>query len=259
MSLGSIVLLGVGEMSFRALAWCVTGGGAGLRDVVDVMQKIKGIGNVRITVFLTRWGFEVARIFGVLPRIRSIASGGYYEEFLVGDEGMYYIGRLNRRSYKLLVVAPATSNSVAKFVRGIADSVASALFSQAIKSGVPVVVLPTDIPNEMGVIVSESPCYVDRAVCAAVGCRECSVVGVCPVNAIKIVEGAPRIDIRYCIGCEKCVSACPHGAVRCWDKVYLSPNPVDVENIERLKKMKNVYVVSNASQLLDTILSILNG
>ena len=51
--------------------------------------------------------------------------------------------------YRVLVVAPATSNSVAKFVYGISDSLVSNLFAQAGKSRVPIIVLPTDVAPEV--------------------------------------------------------------------------------------------------------------
>lgn len=246
-------------MSIRKhyIAWCITGGGANLRGIVDVMLNIKQVADVKVTVFFTKWGFEVARIFGVLPRIKMIASGGYYEEILVGDEGMYFVGRLNRGSYKVLVIAPATSNSVAKFVYGISDSIASTLFSQALKSRVPAVVLPTDIPNESGVVETETPCYIDRDLCKIVECMKCPLIETCPVKAIKLVDGVPRIDLKYCIGCEKCVSVCPFKAVKCWEKVYITPTPIDITNIEMLKSMRNVYVVSTPKHLYDTVMGML--
>jgi flavoprotein len=51
-----------------------------------------------------------------------------------------------------LVIAPATSNSVAKFVCGLSDSLISNLFAHAGKNRVPIVVLPTDIAPEMDTI-----------------------------------------------------------------------------------------------------------
>ncbi|MDK6029202.1 flavoprotein [Ignisphaera sp. 4213-co] len=242
-----------------AVAWCLTGGGAYLREVVDYMVKIKRETNAKVTVFFTKWGYEVARIFGVLQKIRLVAGGGYYEEILVGDEGMYYIGRLNRRRYSVVVIAPATSNTIAKIVHGIADSVASAIFSQAVKSGVPVVVLPTDMPNEKGVVVTETPCYIDRNICLYTKCGRCSAQEACSVKAIKIVDGLPRIDLGVCIGCGVCVHSCIYGAVKCWEKVELRPRETDLRNIELLKKIEKTYVVSSPEQLYKTVKRIVFG
>ncbi len=49
----------------------------------------------------------------------------------------------------MLLIAPATGNSVAKFVYGISDTLITNLFAQAGKSRVPIVVLPTDIAAEI--------------------------------------------------------------------------------------------------------------
>jgi flavoprotein len=51
--------------------------------------------------------------------------------------------------YSVLVVAPATSNSVAKFVHGISDTLVTNIFAQAGKSRVPIIVYPTDFEPEV--------------------------------------------------------------------------------------------------------------
>jgi dihydromethanopterin reductase (acceptor) len=236
-----------------AIAWCITGGGAHLRSSVDVMQRVKALLDLKITVFITRWGLDVARIFGVLPKINTIASGKYYEEILVGDYGMYYIGRMNMKRYRLLVIAPATANTIAKMAHGIADNIASALYSQAIKSGVSTVILPTDIPNSEGFIETETPCYIDREVCLKMDCGRCLAEDICPVKAIKRVDGVLRIDLSRCIGCEKCLYSCPYKAVKCWEKIRLLPREIDLDNIDVVKKERNVYIVSDTQQLFNTI------
>jgi flavoprotein len=48
-------------------------------------------------------------------------------------------------TYSVLVIAPASSNSVAKFVYGISDTLGTNLFAQAGKSRIPVIVYPTDL------------------------------------------------------------------------------------------------------------------
>ena len=50
--------------------------------------------------------------------------------------------------YHTLVVAPATSNSIAKFVAGISDNLATNIFAQAGKCKVPAIVLACDTEPE---------------------------------------------------------------------------------------------------------------
>jgi len=247
----------VSSVKPNTIAWVITGGGAHLRECVSVLEYVKKRFGLKVTLFLTKWGYEVSRIFGVLPRLRSISPGGYYEEFLVGDEGMYYVGRVNVGRYKALIIAPATANTIAKMVYGVADTVATALFAQAGKSSIPTIVLPTDIPNEEGYVVTETPCYVDRAVCSTANCNACQLISQCPAKAIEIVDNLPRINLSKCIGCALCEKICPK-AVKCWEKIKLAPRPVDLENINKLTKMKDVIVVKNPWEIAEKIEVVLS-
>ncbi len=50
---------------------------------------------------------------------------------------------------------------------------------------------------------------IDREKC--IGCSAC--VGVCPVNAISMVDGKALIDLAKCTLCMSCVSSCPVNAI----------------------------------------------
>lgn len=45
------------------------------------------------------------------------------------------------------------------------------------------------------------------------GCKKCAAEEVCPVDALKMVEGAVVIDWEKCLNCGRCVSACHFGAM----------------------------------------------
>ncbi len=51
--------------------------------------------------------------------------------------------------------------------------------------------------------------YVDEERCT--GCGTC--VDVCPVSAIRLLEGVASIDQEKCIECEACLSTCPETAI----------------------------------------------
>ncbi len=231
--------------------WGVTGGGAYLREIVDLMHGLKMRYNLKITTVLSRWGYEVSRIYGVLDKLKTISPGGYYEEFLVDMEAMYYIGRLNLGRYRLVVIAPATGNSVAKMIHGIADTPPTLAFAEALKSRIPVVVFPTDTPSSDGYVYSEAPCYIDHGLCRySFECRSCSAMDTCPVKAIVDVgSGRVRIDLGKCIGCGECVSVCGYGAIRCWERIRIRPSPIDLSNIDALSRINGVYVARSLEDL----------
>ncbi len=242
----------------KHIIWSITGAGAYLRELAGFFEEYRLLRDVRITIALSRWGFEVSRIYGVLPVLQRIARGGYMEEFLVGDMGFYYVGRLNMHRYDAVVIAPATSNSVAKMVYGIADTLPTIIFAEAGKSGVPVIILPTDLPGRDGYVVSEAPCRIDRGRCNCLESRGyCPAMDSCPVKAIVIVDDKPHIDLSKCIGCEVCVDKCINNAIKCWEPIRVKPRRIDVENIERLKGFSRVYIVSSVEELgrvLDSVL-----
>lgn len=171
-------------MSLR-IAWVITGGGSHLRELTEEILRLKRMYGIKVTLFLTKWGYEVSRLFGVLPKLKVIAPGKYYEEFLVEDDGVYYIGRLNLGRYKVVIIAPATSNTIAKMVCGIADSIASTVFAQAQKSNVPVIVMPTDMPGEDGLMETEIPCSINRDVCMEYNCNVCIPMAKCQLRRLS--------------------------------------------------------------------------
>ncbi|MCQ2564317.1 MAG: 4Fe-4S binding protein [Clostridia bacterium] len=46
---------------------------------------------------------------------------------------------------------------------------------------------------------------------ACIGCGSCAAI--CPVGAIKLVDGKAKINAKKCIKCGSCASFCPVGAI----------------------------------------------
>ena len=212
------------------ILWVVTGAGSYLRESAGAAVLLSR--HHRVTVAFTRAGYEVARVFGVLGLFRLAAPGGYYRELVVEDSasGVPVVNRVAAGRYDLVVISPASSNTIAKIVSGIADSLASSVASQALKNRVPLLVVPSERP---GGSVTELPCYVDRGSC--VGCLAC--IPVCPTGAILVAEGRARIALEHCVGCARCASSCPYSAIRCWERVTVQPSPVDLENLRSLESL----------------------
>jgi dihydromethanopterin reductase (acceptor) len=127
-------------MSEKRIAWAITGAGHSLEECVDLILKLESA-----DVFLSRAAEEVLGIYRLDARLRTPRVRIYRET----KASAPLVGRLFNGAYQALVIAPATSNSVAKFVHGISDSLVTNLFAQAGKSRVPIVVYPTDTAPEM--------------------------------------------------------------------------------------------------------------
>ncbi|MEM3615126.1 MAG: dihydromethanopterin reductase (acceptor) [Candidatus Methanomethylicia archaeon] len=240
---------------FIPIAWGITGAGHYLRETFDVMKRIMETNKFKITTYLSSAGVQVVKIYGLWDVLKKISNGGYLQEIFVETDGgsFPYIGRFFRGVYKVLIVSPATANTVAKIVLGIADTIVTNAVAQAQKSGIPIFIVPTDYCE--GVIETTLPYRIERSECRL--CEKCFVIEVCPYSAVKFLSGFPHIDLALCRGCGLCVNKCPFNAVKYGEKRGFKVRRIDFENVERLKGMEGITVLNNPHQIEDEILKLL--
>lgn len=125
-----------------AVAWAITGAGHFLAESVAVMEGLRA--KAEIDVYLSLAAVEVVPMYGLEARLREAAR----ETIRETGHSFPRAGKFSVGAYAAFVVAPATGNTVSKFVTGIADTLVASLFAQAGKSRVPICVLPTDVAEE---------------------------------------------------------------------------------------------------------------
>lgn len=119
----------------RRLAWALTGSG---HDFVACLELMRRLGDM--DVFLSRAAAEVIFLYtkdrapfpDTIRLIRDTSASA-------APVGRFYHGW-----YHTLVMAPTTSNTVAKCVAGISDTLVTNVFAQAGKCRVPVIVYACD-------------------------------------------------------------------------------------------------------------------
>ena len=134
-------------MTELKIAWGVTGGGDLMKESAEVFKRVKDGLDPKITTYLSRAGEEVAKAYGVWDELKEVSPGGYYEEiFTENNQGAssYKAGRLYIRKYNVLFVSPATTNTIAKVVNGISDTLVTNIVALATKARVPTYIVPTD-------------------------------------------------------------------------------------------------------------------
>jgi len=141
------------------LAWAVTGSGHYLEECLEIIGKLPDV-----DLFYSRAGEEVIRMYGHDPKAIN-SNGRIYRDRAASSPpvGLFYRG-----DYHTLVVAPATSNTVAKMVLGLSDSLVTNVYAQAGKCRIPSIVLACDTEPEMDTpapdrIVKVCPREVDLA------------------------------------------------------------------------------------------------
>jgi dihydromethanopterin reductase (acceptor) len=127
-------------MNEKRIAWGITGAGHALEECIETLLKYEGV-----DVFLSRAAEEVVGMYGLGARLNTPRLRLYREN----QASSPLVGRLFAGMYRRLVVAPATSNSIAKFIHGIADTLVTNLLAQAGKARIPIAVFPTDLASEM--------------------------------------------------------------------------------------------------------------
>lgn len=230
------------------IAWAITGAGHFLEETFDVMSRLRQSDKVQVTAFLSSAGEQVVKRYGFWNKLQQISSGGYLQEIFTEnseDLGFSRAGRLMLGMYDLLFVSPASANTVAKIVYGIADTLVTNAVAQAQKGEVPVYVVPTD--QKEGTVETTLPTRVDQRNCKR--CSQCPVVEACSYGAVKILDGVPRIDSPLCQGCGSCVVSCQFGAVKANEKKSLRIRNIDVQNVKRLQSIEDFTVLESPKQI----------
>lgn len=122
------------------LAWALTGSGHFFTDCLELITRL-----AEVDLFVSRAAAEVIRMYGKdrapLPKGARLFRDTTASAAPVG---MFYEG-----FYHTLVVAPATSNTVAKCAFGISDTLVTNVFAQAGKCRIPSIVFACDTAPEM--------------------------------------------------------------------------------------------------------------
>jgi len=125
------------------IAWGITGAGDLINETLEVMKGLKEAyrGSVEIEVYLSKAGEQVLRFYKLGDELRECFDQVQVER----DANTPFItGRLQLGRFDFLLLAPATSNTVAKIAHGISDTMLTNGAIQALKAYVPVYVMPVD-------------------------------------------------------------------------------------------------------------------
>lgn len=122
------------------IAWAITGSGHYIEECLEFMLTLDNV-----DLYLSQAGEEVLKMYGVdLNKVRERLP--VYRDKAASSPP---VGHFYKGYYHTFVMAPTTSNTIAKCVLGIADSLVTNLYSQAGKCRVPSIVYPCDIAPEM--------------------------------------------------------------------------------------------------------------
>ncbi|MBN1133854.1 MAG: archaeoflavoprotein AfpA [Methanosarcinaceae archaeon] len=125
----------------KRIAWGITGSGDLIRETYNVMVDIKKKTDIDFMVFLSKEGETVMKWYRMWDDIQRD-----FPNFKIdaGPNSPFIAGPLQLGYYDMLLIAPATANTVAKMVHGIADTLVTNAVAQTSKGSTPIYILPVD-------------------------------------------------------------------------------------------------------------------
>ncbi len=181
------------------IAWGLTGSGHFLKESLELADALSGgcrtasgqdqaEGAVHgIDLFMSRAGEEVLHMYGYpLADMRK-----RYRVFRDTTASAAPVGLFYQGQYHTVVIAPATSNTVAKCALGISDSLVTNIFAQAGKLRIPIIVFACDSEP---VVITESPSewvtLYPRAIDLAHTAKLATFEGVTVVDSVEALREA---------------------------------------------------------------------
>lgn len=228
------------------IGFAFTGAGHLLNESVQVAEKLAK--NHEVTVFISGAAEEVLKMYGLYDRVVRLTGGKYRELATDSNQKFSYpiTGRLSIGKYDLLIVSPATANTVAKIVNGIADTLVTNAVAQAGKGAVKTFMVPVDI--HPGPVDTVLPSKMEMNKCQ--NCDECIAAVTCPEGAIIPHD---EIDLTKCVGCGLCRNSCPYNAI-CEGKIItIYMRDIDIRNTEKLSSIDDIQIFENPFDILEFI------
>ena len=127
----------------RKVAWGITGAGDKIAEVLEVMKDLKKQSEdvVEIEVFVSKAAEIVLKFYRLEDELKRNFPKVQVE---LNSNSPFLAAWLQMRKYEFLLIAPATSNTVAKIANGIGDTLITNSAIMSLKAFVPVYILPTD-------------------------------------------------------------------------------------------------------------------
>lgn len=127
----------------RKVAWGITGAGDKIEEILNVMLDLKRQSEnlVEIEVFVSKAADTVLKFYRLEEKLKQGFPKVVVE---VNSNSPFLAAWMQMRKYEFLLIAPATSNTVAKIANSISDTLLTNAAIMSLKAFVPVYILPTD-------------------------------------------------------------------------------------------------------------------
>jgi archaeoflavoprotein AfpA len=127
----------------RKVAWGITGAGDKIAEIFEIMKDLKKQSEdaVEIHVFLSKAADTMLKFYRLEDELKKNFPKVQVE---LNANSPFLAAWLQSGKYEFLLIAPASSNTVAKIANGIGDTMLTNSAIMSLKAFRPVYILPTD-------------------------------------------------------------------------------------------------------------------
>jgi len=140
---GWIVMVENVKAKKRKVAWGITGAGDKIAEIVEVMKELKKESEdvVDIDVYISKAADTMLKFYMLDEEVKKNFAKVMVE---VNANSPFLAAWMQNGKYEFLLIAPCSSNSVAKIVNSISDTMLTNAAIMSLKAFRPVYILPTD-------------------------------------------------------------------------------------------------------------------
>jgi archaeoflavoprotein AfpA len=125
------------------IAWGITGAGDKIAEIIHLMKELQKEteGQVEFDVYISKNGETMLKFYQLFDEIKKSFPKVWVE---ANSNSPFLAGMVQSQKYAFLLIMPASSNTVAKIVNSISDTLLTNAALMALKAFVQVWIMPVD-------------------------------------------------------------------------------------------------------------------
>jgi archaeoflavoprotein AfpA len=130
------------------IAWGITGAGDKIAEIIQTMKDLQKetADQVDFDVYVSKNGETMLKFYNLFEELKKSFPKVWVE---ANSNSPFLAGMVQGQKYKFLLIMPASSNTVAKIVNSISDTLLTNAALMALKAFVPVWIMPVDFKESI--------------------------------------------------------------------------------------------------------------
>jgi archaeoflavoprotein AfpA len=130
------------------IAWGITGAGDKIQEIVETMKELqkRTEGAVEFDVYISKAADVMLKFYRLDEELKKSFAKVWVEQ---NSNSPFLAGMVQSHKYEFLLIMPASSNTVAKIVNSISDTLLTNAALMSLKAFVPVWIMPVDFKESI--------------------------------------------------------------------------------------------------------------